>query len=261
MDIIYYLTYDLPIPYRNILLYPATVKDYLLFMTYAQCFTLDKNSIPDAKILTMTELEYLFHLAKSESEDENPYLLWFDRVLSVCLRDDKSFANMEESIKRYHVDEKGKPFFFIGEEKYTPKDFDNIKKIICEQNLVELPDENISKEVRDSLEKAEQYKRKMQGTKPASFEDYIASLAMVTGWTFEYVYSMSIRKFTKSLKRLDNYIHYRIYLAASMSGMCEFKEKSFIKHWLSGIEENKYGDVSIDLTTIQNKISLESAKK
>jgi hemerythrin superfamily protein len=260
MDINYYIAFDLPVPYKNIMIYPATVKDYMLFTTCTGCLSLDKNSIPDAKILTMTDLEYLFYCFQDEGKKE-PYLLWFDRLLSICLRDDKSFENIEESMKRYKYDQKGKPFFTIGDETYTFKDFAELKKIICLQNLVELPDENISKEVRDSLEKAKDYKSRISGTKPASLEDYIISLSIVTGWTFDYIYTLSIRKFTKSLRRLDNYIHYKIYLSATMSGMAHFEDTSFIKHWLSDIEEeDKYGDVSVDLSSIQSKVSLESAK-
>ena len=122
-------------------------------------------------------------------------------------------------------------------------------------------DKNISKEVRDSLEKAKRYKEKLSGTTPASFEDYIISLAVTTGWSYEYIYNLSIRKFFKSIQRLDNLIHYKIYLSASMSGMVEFKDKSFIKHWLSNLEnKDKYADVSVGVDAVQNKLSLESAK-
>jgi hypothetical protein len=262
MDINRYITYDLPVPYRNIKIYPATVKDYMLFSAYSECFFLNKNIIPDAKIISMTELEYIYYLSQNGGEKEKPYFLLFDRLLSLCLKDDDTFKEIEESIKRYNVDEKGKPFFTIGKERYASEDFKELKNIICQQNLVDLPDENISENVRESLEKAKLYKDKLNSKKPASFEDYIISLSVVTGWTFDYIYSMTIRKFIKSLRRLDNYIHYKIYIAASMSGMVEFKDKSFINHWLSGIDtENKYEDVSVDLSTIQNKISLESAKK
>lgn len=262
MDINYLITFDLPVPYKNVTIYPATVRDYGIFKVYEECFYLEKNSVPDPKIISMTELEYLYYLYQNNKKV--PYLIWFDRVLSICLKDDKSFEDIQTSMKRYKYDEKGKPFFTIGEkeERYTAKDFAEIKKIICMQNLVELPDENISMEVRHSLELAKEYKRKISGDKPATLEDYIISLATITGWNFDYIYGMSIRKFIKCLKRLDNYIHYRIFLSASMSGMVEFKDKSFIKHWLSGLDDDdKYKDVSMDLSTVQDKISFESAKK
>lgn len=261
MDITYYLTYDLPVPYRNIKLYPITVKDYLYFNVYAQCLTIDKNSIPKPEIIRMTELEYIFYASQQDFEKQ-PYIVWLDRLLSLSLRDDKSFEKIEESIRRYNYSEDGKPYFLIGDEKYRSKDYDELRKLIAEQNLVELPDTNIAKEVRDAMDAAREYKRKQSGAKSASWEDYIISIASETGWSLEYIYNMSARKFLKTIRRLDNSIHYKIYLAASMSGMVEFKDKSFIKHWLTDIEEeDKYGDVSISMDEIQNKISMESAKQ
>jgi hypothetical protein len=259
LEYIFNLTYDLPIEYKGIKIYPVTVKDYLLFNVYAQCLSLDKNSIPDIKIISMSELEYIYYSTQNNAE-EQPYLLWFDRLLSLCLKDEKSFEKLEESIQRYYMGERDKPFFKIGNEVFDSYDYTKIKEIIAEQNMVELPDFSISKEVRDSLEEARRYKARE--SKPVSFEDYLVSLSIATGWKLEDIYTMTIRKFTKSIRRMDNLIHYKIYLAASMSGMVEFKDKSFIKHWLSNLEENNnFGDVTMDLDSVQGKMSLESAKE
>jgi hypothetical protein len=261
MDTTYYTTYDLPVVYKNIKLYPVTVKDYLLFNIYSQCLTIDKNSIPDPKIITMTYLEYIFRTTE-ENPIDYPYLIWFDRLLAMCLKEEDTFEKVEESLKRYRYNDKGKPYFTIREETYTPDDFNEIRTIIAEQNMVELIDENISKEVRDSMEKAREFKRKQSGETPASTEDYMISLSIATGFSLDYIYNMTIRKFIKSIRRADNLIHYKIYLASSMSGMVEFKDKSFIKHWLTGLEnEDKYGDVTVDLQEVQDKVSFESAKK
>jgi hypothetical protein len=263
MEISNYLTYDLPIPYKNIKIYPVKVKDYVLFGAYSQCLTIDKNSIPDPKIISMTYLEYIYDTAKNE--DEKPYLIFFDRLLGLSLPEDESFKDPTVSLKRYgwSKEEPSRPIFVINDEPYNSDDFEIIREIIAQQNMVELIDENISKEVRDSLEEAREFKRKLSGNKSASTEDYIISLASATGWTFEYIYSMSIRKFVKSIRRLDNLIHYKIYLAASMSGMVKFEDTSFIKHWLTSLDdgEEKYSDVSVDLQEMQDKVSLESAKK
>lgn len=261
MNIDYHTTYDTCVPYRNIKIYPVTVKDYMMFNLYSQCLTIEKNIIPDAKIISMSNLEYIYYATQTNME-KTPYLVWFDRLMSLCLKDEDSFTSIEESMKRYEYTEKGKPFFFIGKELYTSTDFDIIKSIVCEQNMVELADDSISKEVRDSMEEARKYKQKLAGTKPASLEDYLIAMSVSTGWTLDYIYGLSIRKFTKAISRLDNLIHYKIYLSASMSGMVTFEDKSFIKHWLSGLDEkDKYDDVLMDLDTVQNKVSLESAKK
>lgn len=260
MDLQGYLNFDLPIPYKKLLLYPILVKDYVSLSYYSLCLKTDKNSIPDAKFITMSELEYLYYV--SQTENTVPYVLLIDRLLSLVLRDEDSFSDVSKSILRYKYTKNNKPVFLIGEEEYTAKDFMEIKKIIAEQNDIELPDTNISKEVRNYLEKARDYRRKIHGEKPASLEDYIVSMSVATGWSMEYIYSMPIRKFQKAMSRLDNYIHYKIYLAASMSGMVEFKDKSFIKHWLTNLDaKDKYADVSVNLDALQSKISLESAKK
>jgi hypothetical protein len=266
MNIEYYVTYDLPVPYRNMLFYPVSMKDYFQFNMYSKCLTIDKNSIPDPKIITMSNLEYMYFMTKTKeegtkTEEEEPLLVWFDRLLSLCLKNDESFSDIEESIKRYGYNERKKPIFYVDSEEYSANDFEEIKNIIAKQNMVELVDENISKEVRDSLEEAREFKRKLSKSKPGSIEDYIISLSIITGWKPEYIYSMSIRRFTKSIRRLDNLIHYKIYLQASMSGMVEFKDKSFMKHWLVDLEdEDKYSDVAVGLEEMKDKISFESAK-
>lgn len=260
MDITLYSTFDSPVVHRGLKIYPVTVKDYLLFLNFSRCLTIEKNVIPDAKIISMTNLEYIYY-ATEKTPEKTPYLIWLDRLLALCLRDDNSFTDIHDSMKRYGRDENGKAVFVVGEETYNYKDFEDIKQIICQQNLIELPDETISKEVRDSMERAREYKNKLSGTHPGTLEDYIISLATATGWTMEYIYSLTIRKFIKSIRRMDNLIHYKIYLSASMSGMVEFKDTSFIKHWLVDLDrEDKYKDVHMDLDTIQGKVSLDSAK-
>jgi len=261
-NISHYLTFDLPVPYKDLMLYPVTLKDYTKFYYFAQCFTLDKNSIPDARIISMKELEYIY-FSTQENPEINPYLIWFDRVLALSLKEEKSFESLEKSITekyRYYENNQHNPYFIINDKNYFEEDYQNIKKIICRQNLVDLPDERFTKEVRDSLEEAKKYKNKDDS--PATLEDYIISLSVETGWKLDYIYNMTIRKFLNSLKRLDHILHYKIFLTASLSGFVEFKDKSFIKHWLANLEEgDRYKDISLDLEEVRGKISLDTAKK
>jgi len=265
-----YTIFDKPVPYKKLKIYPAIVKDYNEFNLYSICLAIEKNSIPIPEIISMTELEFIYYTS-SLSEDSQmffPYLIFFDRLLNLLLRkedfenEEEGFEDIAKSLLRYKYDDKGKPIFIIDDMSYNSADFEKIKEIVVEQNLIELPDENISKEVRDSLEAARKYKMKLQREEPASFEDYVISLAVVTGWSLEYIYNMTIRKFTKSIQRYDNLLHYNIFLSASMSGMVEFKDKSFIKHWLTNLDKkDKYADVSVDYDALQRKISFEDAKK
>lgn len=260
MDLIKETTFDLPVKYKNLLLYPVRVRQISEFTVFSECLKTEKNNIPDANIIMMTELKYLYWA--TEQNEKTPYIYMLDRLLSLVLRDEDSFGDMLKSISRYKYTPDGKPFFMIGDDKYDSKDYEKIKKIIAEQNMIDLPDENISKEVKDSLEKARRYKAKIHGGgAPASLEDYIIAVAISTGWSLEYIYDMTIRKFQKAMSRMDNLIHYKIYLTASLSGMVDFKDKSIIKHWLSNLDsKDKYSDVSVNLEEMQKKLSPDGGK-
>ena len=63
----YYLTYDDPIPYKDLKIYPATMREYLDFHTYATCLLYEKNSIPNPRFISMSYLRYIFYLAEEEN--------------------------------------------------------------------------------------------------------------------------------------------------------------------------------------------------
>lgn len=249
----YYYIYDSPVPYKEgkpeeLWIHPATMRNYLDFHIYASCFLLEKNSVPDARVISMSYLEYLYFT----SNDENRLIQLFDGLLRLVLR------KPELKFLAY-TDERGKPFFSVDEHSYNASDFDAIKEIIVEQNLFELPDEMIQKTVRDKMEEARRFKERMNNSKMASLEDQIIAVAIYTGWDMEKIYDLTIRKFIKTLQRADHIMHSQIYLAASLSGFVEFKDKSFIKHWLAEIASDKSKGVTVGLDEVQSKVNLSQA--
>lgn len=248
----FYLTTDLPIPYRELLFYPIKVKDYGKFTVVAQSLILEKNSIPDVNIISMTYLKYLIEISKNVSDGVSPIEL-FDALLRMSL-------NIKEDEITYGIDSSGSAYFLIRNEKYNSDDFENIREIIAIQNELELPDETIQKSVRDEIEKAKRYKQKMSGGKNASLEEQIVALSVLTGWSLSSVYDMPIRKFIMAIRRADHILHSKIYLNASLSGMVTFKDKSVVKHWLAEINNNNDENVIVDLKDLQSKIGFEGAK-
>lgn len=261
MNTLYNITYDLPVNYKKLKIYPVKVKDMLYFNVYSHCLTIDKNSIPNPEIIAMTYLEYIYSYVPENTSEGGFYILQLDRLLSLCLKEDDSFSDASKSMDRYGYTKEGEAVFEIKGDMYNSDDFDEIKKIIAKQNMLELVDEDVSKEVRDSLEKAKEYMKKLSGEKNGSLEDYMVSLSIFTGWDFEYIMNMTIRKFIKCIRRMDALIHYKIYVGASVSGFVNFKDKSPLRHWMRDLDdEDKYENVSIDYDEMQNKISFESAK-
>jgi hypothetical protein len=232
--------FDIPIEYKGLVFYPGLVKDYIPVFYFSDCLTMDKNSIPDVKIISMTYLDYMY----SESTKDKPYLSFFDALLRIILRK----PNM---VSRYYRNN-GRSYFEIDGQEYNSTDFDEIKKIITEYNCIDVPDEMIQKEIRDADKKAKEMRSRNSG-KMASLEDQIVCVLISSGLSLEEISNLSIRKFIKILERADAKLHYEIYLSASLSGMVEFKDKSFIKHWLSDI--NKDEIELVPLTQIEGTVS------
>jgi len=248
-----YLIYDKPIPIKDLLLYPIKLEEYIEFWFLVGCLLFDKNSIPDAKIISMTYLEYLIHLYSNG--DKNP-LYMLDALLRMVLH------KPDASISWGLDDKTNRGVFVIDEISYNSDDFEEIKNAICLQNSVELPDESIQKEIRDRMEEGRKLKNRLSKNKPASFEDQMVCLATSTGLKMEDIYNLTIRKFTKMLRRIDAKLHYEIFLSASMSGMVEFKDKSIIKHWLTELDdEDDNSDVTVGMDALRGKVSLEDKKK
>lgn len=251
-DIYYY--YDSPVPYRNLLIYPATMRDYFKFQTCGQCLLVDKNSVPDPKIISMSYLEYLFYETLKD-KSTNPYLLYFRELLRIVLRkkDDDPVFNIgyKDELKRKN------PFFVIDDQEFNSDDFEEIKHIICEYNELEIPDDTISKEVRDKMDEALRLKQKESGNKSATLEELMICATIETPYRLEDIYGLSIRKFNKLLERINKKIDYQILTTASMSGFVEFKDKSILKHWMSEFPKNKYHGTLMDAQKLNDRINFK----
>ncbi len=245
------LYFDEPIPYKELLIYPITMKDYLEFHWLVNCLLIDKNSVPDVNVISMSYLRFLYYQSVVKEE---PYVYMVKLLLCMVLHLDFS-----EKMS-FYINEKDKAFFTIKDVEYNADDFDEIVKIIFEQNCIQAIDNTISKEVRDALEKAEEYKMRQNKQKMCSLEEQMICVLISTPLKMEDIYKLSIRKFEKILQRVDAKLHYQIYLSASMSGMVKFENENAIQHWMNDLsEKDKYADVKVDMDTMRNKI--ESVNK
>ena len=242
----YYLFYDKPIPYKELLIYPATMDRYLDFHFYITCLLLDKNSIPNPVVISMTYLQFLYYMA---STTELPYLYMFKELLKMVLHIDN------DSDLWFGTDPNGKAIFKIKGIVYDSDDLNKITDIIFLQNSIEHIDDTIQKEVRDAMEKARVYKMKQNEYKMCSLEDQMVCVLISTSLKFEDINKLTIRKFSKILERVDYKLHYEIYLSAEMSGMVKFKDENKLKHWMADLtKSDKYEDVKVDADEMHHKI-------
>lgn len=241
--------FDEPCDYKGVKLYPIKLKDYVFFNFTVDCLLIDKNSVPDAKVISMSYLDYLV----VSTNDQNKNVEKLLSLIYLCTKIDMEKIRMGYNSSN-HVE------LEIDGISINSNEFDDISKIICEQNMVDVPDYTIQKEIRDKIDEGRRIRSRMNNSKFASLEDQIVSLSISTGIPLEQIYDMTYRKFMKSITRMDLLIHYKIYLQSSMSGMVTFKDTSFIKHWLNELDTNNNSDM-VEMDAMQKKISFEDKKK
>ena len=149
------LYFDQPIVYKNLSIYPVTMKDYLDFHWLVSCLLIDKNSIPDVNIISMSYLKFLYY--QSSSQDK-PYVYMLKALLCMVLHLDLNYEI------RFYINN-DKAFFNIDNVEYNSADFDNIVDIIFEQNCISHIDETIQKELRDEFERAQRYRQQQNNQK------------------------------------------------------------------------------------------------
>jgi hypothetical protein len=239
----------------QLLIYPVKISEYLNFHIAVNCLSIEKNKIPDPKIISMSYLDFLFYLIENDNNG-NVYTLMLIEVFKLCL-------NIENGNVRYCKDENGKTNLnlyinsktsdFLYEQIIDRTDFDEIRKIILYQNIPDYNDTYIDPKMEKALQEAQDFMSKNK-KKRASFEDQLICVLISTSLSMEDIYNLTIRKFSKILQRVDYKLHYEIYKTASMSGFVEFKQE--IDHWMSDLSvDDKYADAKVDFEEFKNKIN------
>ena len=264
-----YFTYDEPVPFCGLYLYPVSVRNYNEFMTSNACLLLNKNDDPMG--IKFTHLDYLL----SKISDKKEGVLWsmrFSKIIELCFHIlpgmkcskcgkyipyDQFFT--EERVKLYQegTDEDRKRFFDCdcGEGKMVASldqkkdeksnktvllidgheidyvNFNKMRKYILYQNLPDFKDDSwADKAIRDDQAKRAEILSK--GSGKASLERKMLCVVASTGIDISKVYDMSIRKFTALLGVINDYTEYKATKVGLMSGMVSLKKGQKIDHWI-----------------------------
>lgn len=278
-----YFTYDLPIPFNRLTLYPVSIKDYNEFLSSSACLTLNKND--DVAGIRMTNIDYL--LSKMQDEKEGPmWSLRFTKLIELCLHiksglkcpkcgkfmsfeefyikyedesiiDKNSILNCEcggkyqETVK-FKENEKGKKIFVFDGIEVDNQTFNKLRKYIMYQNLPDYKDDSwVDKAIRD--DQAAKNELKSRGSGTASLERKIIGVCVNTHWKIEEVMNMTIRKFLMVLGMVDDIMNYTITRTGLMSGFASLPKGETVEHWLYKKDEGLYGK-AMDMDTYTSQI-------
>lgn len=135
---------------------------------------------------------------------------------------------------------KEKCLLFVDNVKITKKDFDELRKVVCFQNMPDYDDEYIDPELKAELEEAARL-RNPNNVQP-SLEKQECCIISSTGYTFETIKLITIRKLVMLLRTIDSKLHYFAYRQAEASGLVSFKSE--LNHWIYGeSKEDKFAHI------------------
>lgn len=224
-----------PIDFKGIKLYPIKLKDCLEFYRYVGILiAFKKNQFRDIKIIKMNWLDFLLEMNKVYEGVEAS----LRNLLSIVFKD------QDFSIE---INEKGKHFIKVYPSKkilnysliLEGKDFNKIREIILNQNLIQYDDTIVSKEFQKALDQAKEDISKQ--SKSATLEEQIIAYGLITKLTPNQIKEETLWGFYKTLERYGRMVDYQIIGAAMSTGMVEIKDPV---HWLDHIKEKGlYDDV------------------
>jgi hypothetical protein len=248
-----FYTNDYPVPYKDLLLYPVQVGLYIWFHIFVECLILSKNTSGDAKAISMSSLDYIFYIS---IKDKKPYVQFLRELLYIVLRKEEkmliSNGSYIDTIDFLAVGDKWN--IRIENTMYDSKDFETIRQIICEQNLIEILDESIHPDWIKAYKDMEEYKRKQNELKLCSFEDQINIVVAKTGYKRENIVTMTIRSFSRLFERINKIEDYEVSMMLSPN--MEKKHRDKIEHYLS---ESKFGKLKERI--IASRVGFEEYKK
>lgn len=133
----------------------------------------------------------------------------------------------------------------VYDTEINSKKFDELRTIVCYQNMPDYNDEYVDPELKADLDAKAQMQR--QEYSQPSLEKQLICITTGTPYTVEMLKDVSIRKMVLLLRTVDAKAHYFCYKTGEMSGMVKFKQEP--QHW---IYANNKNDLSKEIMTMES---------
>lgn len=247
---------DLPVPYKDLKIFPVKISMNIFFQSFASCLVLQQHRIADAEVLRLKYLDFLFYVNKVKGIDNTLYSLYLKELLYICLRLPRTIKNENnEDIPTIDfVYSNNNHLIRIYNKTYNAEDFENIRRIICKQNLIELPDVKSSPDIEKKYEEYIAYLKKIGKIKTGNFEDLSLCLMSELGYTKEEVKNLTIRTFYSLLERVGFIMDSKILRLLSPN--LEKKDIDKIPNWTDKIVRKTHlEEMSSSVQDMEKKIS------
>ncbi|MGG3892016.1 hypothetical protein [Metabacillus fastidiosus] len=217
-----------PVQYKELDIHPVKLIEANEFYDYVRCLLIPKNTFKEIEIIKMSYLKFLFYLGL---KDGHPYLL--ESLLKLL-----TIVFKTENIS-FKTDEREKITLIIDEKnEINENDFDKIKKIICNQNLITIDDQILDPELEQKIKEAREFLQRKSG-KMADLEQQIVAYHCAFKMKYDDIAELTIYQFQKGLSRMDLIKSADALQNAKYSGFVSVGENDKLPTWLTHIEESK----------------------
>ena len=265
-----YRASDVPVPYKELLLYPVQAQDYYKFMSSVGVLGIQKNRTPDVRIIQMSYLQFVFGLILNDVEWRKKFI----DIMQLCLKVEVaelsnhriqrgSFWNEMGAngelifhLNGYEVDfidRNERIFIRLNGIELSGAEFDELIRYIHFQNVYDYFDDFINDDVREVIEKF--YSMKNKDIVPPTFEQKIISVMSALGVTKPQVATMtmiSIEQLFHSVVRRTDYMIEHNYRAHAMTD----KPLPDIEHWAYKSNKERFSEVFVNADSFTKNASI-----
>lgn len=236
-----YFIFDKPVPYKlkcgaTIEIKPVKMTDSMIFLSSCGILDIDKNRSSDIEVIQMSYLKYLyaklFQVEAFKQQMVNICILCMGFTIPFIRLDDKGKAILV-NLEIYDNENGEKDIREIF--SITAKEFDEIKKIILYQNIIDYDDSYIDPELKANM--AEMDALKARGVEAPNLERKIGIISSHTGITKSQQMEMTLREHTQLFEEVIGEVEY-----ISLKGVATYGGKSDDVRWVYRKSKNKYDE-------------------
>ncbi len=229
--------FDKPVEYKLdsgyiLNIYPIYLKDSEYFLLSKDILDYDKNSVPDPKVIQMSYLQFLYEFLLKEEINKQKLL----NILILCLKIKNPIISFDKNNKIVLIDYDNQDIII------SQKQFDDIRRIILYQNLIDYDDEYINPELKKNLD--EEMYLKNKNIDPPSLERKIAIISAHTGILKSDQLDMTYRFHSLLFQEVYEESEYNtLYPIIALSGQSDKAEK-----WIYKNKKEKFADRTVSVS-------------
>ena len=249
-----YISFNKPVPYKSFLIYPIRLCDTYDVQDILNLLQVDKNILGNIELISMSNLRFILMTAYVE----DIYRIQLDCLLRKAL----DISNNKEI--QIYVDDNSEEIL-IGEklteihghiildektvQKINADDFNEIKRIILYQNIIDYTDKYIDPDVKKATE--EYYRLKSKDAIHVSLEHKMICVQLKTGMSLEEIGNLTMRNFHLLFNVIVDESDYMALKFAELNGV---KFKSSIENWAYRATKDKYAEAFCDADAFTDKV-------